>query len=61
MSSVVITVSSDHKKQNSPLPAAVEGCLVTGLVAGFGAAPQSHDAADLFWLTAAGLSCASKG
>ena len=56
---VVITVSSDHKKQNSPLPAAVPGCLVARLV--FGSNPHSHGAADLFGLTDAGFLCASKG
>lgn len=57
----VITVCSDHKKQNSPLPAAVVGCLVACLVVIFGSNPHSHGAADLFWLIAAGLSCAGKG
>lgn len=58
----VITVSSDHKKENSPLPAAaVAGCLVACLVEMFGRDPHSHGTADLLWLPAPGPSCASKG
>lgn len=52
---------SDHKKQNSPLPAAVAGYLLAGLVAVFGSDPHSHTDADLFWLTATGLPCTNKG
>lgn len=58
----VITVSSDYKKENSPLPAAaVAGCLVACLVEMFSRDPRSHGTADLLWLPAAGPSCASKG
>lgn len=57
---VVITVSCGHKKENSPLPAAVERCLVACLIATFDCDPCSHGTADLFWLPAAELPCASK-
>lgn len=57
-----ITVSSDQKKENSPLPAAVAACLVGCLVdTKFGTDPRSHNVAVVFWLRAGGASCASKG
>lgn len=43
-----ITVSSDHKKQNSPLPTAVDGCLVDCV-------------AVVFWMSPAGASRERKG
>lgn len=59
---VAITVSSDQKKENSPLPATVAACLLVCLVvAKFGDDPRSHSVAVLFWLSAGRVSCASKG
>lgn len=59
---VAITVSSDQKKENSPLPAAVAACLVVCLVvAKFGSDSRSHSVAVLFWLCAGRVSCAGKG
>lgn len=56
-----ITVSSDQKKENSPLPAAVAWCLVDCFVDTiFGSDPHSDNVA-VFWLRAGGASCASKG
>lgn len=57
-----ITVSSDQKKENSPLPAVVVGCLVGCLVdTKFGSDPRSHNVSVVLCLRAGGASCASKG
>lgn len=62
LATVAITVSSDQKKQNSPLPATVVACLVVCfVVAKFGSDPRSHSVAVLFWLRAGRVSCTSKG
>lgn len=57
-----ITVSSDQKKQNSPLPPAAAVCLVDFLVvAKLGTDPRSDSVAVVFWPSPAGASCARKG
>lgn len=57
-----ITVSSDQKKENSPLPAAVAWWWVDCLAdIKFGRGPRSDTVAVVFWLSAGAASCPRKG
>lgn len=57
-----ITVSSDQKKQNSPLPTAVAWCWLDCLAdTKFGSDPHSDNVAVVLWLSAGAASCPRKG